>query len=162
MGGTLALLVAEELVRRGAPPDALLLAEPNLRTEDAVGSARAAAMSEAAFVANWSAWKAESSGLYREDIEQSDPLAFHRSAVSLVREGRGLIPRLAALPVRARGYVLGMRSDENTHETARQVEKSGVPVVRMETAGHAFSEDDPEGFAAAVAQLLSGTAAQAH
>ncbi|MBF5041819.1 alpha/beta hydrolase [Aggregicoccus sp. 17bor-14] len=154
MGGTLALLLAEELVRRGTPPEALILAEPNLRAEDAVGSKRAAAMREEDFVAQWPAWVAESEGHYRRTVEQADPVAFHRSARSLVHEGRGLIPRLASLPVAHRGYILGGRSDANTHETARQVAEAGIPVVALERSGHGFSEDDPIGFAQAIAQLL--------
>ena len=85
-------------------------------------------------------------------------MAFHRSAVSLVEQGRDLIPRLAALPVPVRRYVLGARSDAVTHETARQVAAAGVPVVTVAGAGHLFSEEDPEGFAQAIAHLLSTAA----
>lgn len=156
MGGTLALLLTEELVRRGRPPVALLLAEPNLRAEDATGSARAAAMSREAFVAQWDAWVQQGDSIqYRATLQLSDPEAFHACAVSLVREGRGLIPRLAALPVPVRGYVLGGRSDAVTHETARQVAQAGVPVVTVEHAGHFLAEDDAEGLGRVLAGLLS-------
>jgi pimeloyl-ACP methyl ester carboxylesterase len=159
MGGTLALLLAERLLAQGRPVHALLLAEPNLRAEDATGSAAAAALPLADFVAGWEAWvQASGSAHHRGTLALADPEAFHRSAVSLVTEGRGLLPRLQALAVPVKGYVLGGRSDAVTHETARQVAEAGVPVARVERSGHLFSEDDPEGFAAALAGLLGGGA----
>ncbi|NMO15026.1 alpha/beta fold hydrolase [Pyxidicoccus fallax] len=155
MGGTLALLVAEELISAGRPPAALLVAEPNLRAEDATGSAVAAATPVSDFIANWPRWVASmDSPHYRETVRLADPLAFHRSATSLVRVGQGLIPRLAALPVPVKGYILGERSDANTHETARQVAAAGIPIVTVPASGHGFSEDNPEGFARAIAELL--------
>jgi pimeloyl-ACP methyl ester carboxylesterase len=155
MGGTLALLVAEALTRAGRPPAALVVAEPNLRREDATGSAVAAATPLDAFVARWGQWVASiPSPTYRESVRLADPVAFHRSATSLVQVGQGLIPRLAVLPVPVRGYVLGALSDEATHETARQVASTGVPVVTVERSGHGFSEDNPEGFGRAIVQLL--------
>jgi pimeloyl-ACP methyl ester carboxylesterase len=155
MGGTLALLMAEELVRAGRPPAALLVAEPNLRSEDATGSAIAAAISEDGFVAKWPRWVASlDAPMYRETVRLADPVAFHRSATSLVRVGQGLIPRLAAVPVPVKGYILGERSDATTHVTARQVAAAGIPVVTVEASGHGFSEDNPEGFARAISRLL--------
>lgn len=152
MGGTLALLVAEEMVRAGRPPVALLVAEPNLRAEDATGSAVAAATPVDTFVAKWPQWvESMSSPMYRESVRMADPVAFHRSATSLVRVGQGLIPRLAALPVPVKGYILGALSDEATHETARQVSEAGIPVVTVEASGHGFSEDNPEGLGRAIA-----------
>jgi pimeloyl-ACP methyl ester carboxylesterase len=68
--------------------------------------------------------------------------------------GQGLVPRLAALPVPVRGYVLGALSDDATRETARQVAQAGIPVVTVEASGHGFSEDNPEGFGRAIAGLL--------
>ncbi|MBZ4417796.1 alpha/beta fold hydrolase [Myxococcus sp. RHSTA-1-4] len=156
MGGTLALLVAEELVRAGRPPSALLVAEPNLRPEDATGSAVAAATPVDDFVANWPRWVASmDSPAYRETVRLADPVAFHRSATSLVRVGQGLIPRLAALPVPVKGYILGERSDATTHETARQVAAAGLPVITVPASGHGFSEDNPEGFGRAISELLA-------
>ncbi|QSQ25105.1 alpha/beta fold hydrolase [Pyxidicoccus parkwayensis] len=155
MGGTLALLVAEELVRAGRPPVALLVAEPNLRAEDATGSAVAAATPVDTFVAKWPQWvESMSSPMYRESVRLADPVAFHRSASSLVRVGQGLIPRLAALPVPVKGYILGALSDEATRETARQVAEAGIPVVTVESSGHGFSEDNPEGLGRAIARLV--------
>ncbi|MBJ6765895.1 alpha/beta fold hydrolase [Myxococcaceae bacterium JPH2] len=157
MGGTLALRVAEEMVARGHPPSALLLAEPNLRAEDATGSAVAAAMRLEDFVAGWGAWcSGSSSEAYRASLLQSDPVTFHRSASSLVRVGQGLIPRFALLAVAHKGYVLGGLSDAATHETARQVAEAGVRVVTVAGSGHGFSEEDPEGLGRALAELLAG------
>ncbi|MFP2911276.1 alpha/beta fold hydrolase, partial [Pyxidicoccus sp. 3LFB2] len=137
-------------------PVAVVVAEPNLRPEDATGSAVAAATPLDVFVAKWGEWvESMSSPAYRESVHLADPVAFHRSATSLVQVGQGLIPRLAALPVPVRGYVLGALSDDTTRETARQVRAAGIPVVTVEASGHGFSEDNPEGFAQAIAQLLA-------
>jgi pimeloyl-ACP methyl ester carboxylesterase len=68
--------------------------------------------------------------------------------------GPGLIPRLAAVPVPVKGYIVGERSDATTHVTARQVAAAGIPVVTVEASGHGFSEDNPEGFARAISRLL--------
>ncbi|MBU8895236.1 alpha/beta hydrolase [Corallococcus sp. M34] len=157
MGGTLALRVAEELVALGHPPHALFLAEPNLRAEDATGSAMAAAMRREDFVAGWEAWcSGSSSEAYRASLRQSDPVTFHQSASSLVRVGRGLLPRFAALGVARKGYVLGGRSDAATRETARLVAEAGIRVVTVAESGHGFSEEDPEGLGRALAELLTG------
>ncbi|WP_163998270.1 alpha/beta fold hydrolase [Pyxidicoccus caerfyrddinensis] len=156
MGGTLALLVAEEQVRAGRPPVAVVVAEPNLRLEDATGSAVAAATPVEDFVAKWQRWvESMSSPAYRESVRRADPVAFHRSASSLVRVGQGLIPRLAALQVPVKGYVLGALSDDTTRETARQVAEAGLPVITVEASGHGFSEDNPEGLGRAIAEMLT-------
>jgi len=60
-----------------------------------------------------------------------------------------LIRRLVAVP-----KTRGGRSDAATHETARQVAASGIPVVTVPGSGHSFSEDDPEGFGRALLQLV--------
>jgi pimeloyl-ACP methyl ester carboxylesterase len=155
MGGTLAVLLAECLLREGRPPRGLVLAEPNLRPEDATGSARAAATPVEAFLRGWEEWiRQSSSAWYQEDLRLADPLAFHRSAVSLVHHGAGMLARFVALPLERKGYVLGARSDAATHETARQVAAAGIPVATVPDSGHAFSEDDPEGFGRAILQFL--------
>ncbi|WNG50211.1 alpha/beta hydrolase [Archangium minus] len=156
MGGTLAVLLAECLLRDGYPLHALVLAEPNLRPEDATGSARAAATPVEVFLRDWDEWirQASSEG-YRESLRQADPLAFHRSAVSLVHHGANMLARFVALPLERKGYILGARSDADTHETARRVAASGIPVATVKDSGHGFSEDDPEGLARAILQLSS-------
>ncbi|PTL83950.1 alpha/beta fold hydrolase [Vitiosangium sp. GDMCC 1.1324] len=155
MGGTLAVLLAERLLRDGRPLHALVLAEPNLRPEDATGSARAAATPVETFLRGWDDLvRGTSSGWYQENLRQADPLAFHRSAVSLVHHGANMLARFAALPLERKGYVLGGRSDSDTHETARRVAAAGIPVVTVKDSGHAFSEDDPEGFGRAILQLI--------
>jgi pimeloyl-ACP methyl ester carboxylesterase len=155
MGGTLAVLLAECLQRDGRPLHALVLAEPNLRPADATGSARAAATPVEKFLRDWDGWiRQSSSAWYREALRQADPLAFHRSAVSLVHHGAGMLARFAALPLQRKGYILGARSDAATHETARQVAASGIPVVTVPGSGHSFSEDDPEGLGRAILQLI--------
>lgn len=154
MGGTLAVLLAECLLRDGRPLQALVVAEPNLRPEDATGSGRVAATPVDGFLRRWDAWLDQFSGSYLETLRQADPLAFHRSAVSLVHHGANMLARFAALPLERKGYILGGRSDEATHETARQVAAAGIRVVTVPDSGHGFSEDDPEGFARAIRQFL--------
>jgi pimeloyl-ACP methyl ester carboxylesterase len=160
MGGTLAVLLAECLLRDGRPLQALVVAEPNLRPEDATGSARAAATPVDMFLRRWDGWIRQSSGLYQEALRQADPLAFHRSSVSLVHHGAGMLARFAALPLERKGYILGGRSDAATHETARQVAAAGIPVVTVPDSGHGFSEDDPEGFGRAILQFLSSSSVE--
>lgn len=155
MGGTLAVLLTECLLRDGRPPQALVVAEPNLRPEDATGSARAAATPVDVFVRCWEGWiRQSSSAWYRETLRLADPLAFHRSSVSLVHHGADMLARFVALPLERKGYILGGRSDAATHETARQVATAGIPVVTVPDSGHGFSEDDPEGFGRALLQFL--------
>ncbi|WP_233166267.1 alpha/beta fold hydrolase [Archangium sp. Cb G35] len=155
MGGTLAVLLAECLLRDHRPLQALVLAEPNLRPEDATGSARAAATPVDVFLHRWEGWiRQYSSASYREGLRQADPLAFHRSSVSLVHHGANMLARFVALPLERKGYILGGRSDEATHETARQVAAAGIPVVTVPGSGHGFSEEDPEGFGRAILQFL--------
>jgi pimeloyl-ACP methyl ester carboxylesterase len=155
MGGTIAILLAERLVREGRPPDAVLLAEPNLRAEDANLSARAAATPLEEFLEQWPRWiEAWELPYYRDGNRQADPLAFHRSATSLVHHGQTALARFVALRVARKGYVLGGKSDAPTRETARQVAAAGIPVVTVPGSGHAFCDEDPEGLAQALAQLL--------
>jgi pimeloyl-ACP methyl ester carboxylesterase len=155
MGGTIAILLAERLVREGRPPDAVLLAEPNLRTEDANLSARAAAIPLEEFIKQWPQWvEATELPYYRDGVSQADPLAFHRSATSLGRHGQTALAHFVALPVARKGYVLGGKSDAPTRETARQVAAAGIPVVTVPGSGHAFCGEDPDGLARALAQLL--------
>jgi pimeloyl-ACP methyl ester carboxylesterase len=155
MGGTIAILLAERLVREGRPPDAVLLAEPNLRAEDANLSARVAAIPLGAFIKQWPQWvDATELPYYRDGVSQAAPLAFHRSATSLGRHGQTALAHFVALPVSRKGYVLGGKSDAITQETARQVAAARIPVVTVPGSGHAFCGEDPEGLAQALAQLL--------
>lgn len=155
MGGTLAVLLAERLSSDGRPPTAVILAEPNLRAADATTSAKVARTPLPNFLRGWEAWRASlTSGAYRQSVALADPTAYHRSAVSLQVHGANLLPRFAGLPVTRKGYVLGGRSRGATVETAQQVAVAGIPVVRVDGAGHDLSADDPSGFARAIAQLL--------
>ncbi|MBI4916593.1 MAG: alpha/beta hydrolase [Acidobacteria bacterium] len=162
MGGSLAVMVAERLVAVGRPPVAVVLAEPNLRPEDATTSARVAALPEAAFVAAWPRFVAGvESAWYRGSLRLADPVAYHRNAVSLVAHGRAMLPRFVALPVARKAYVLGGRSDAATHETARLAALAGIEVVTVARSGHEFSADDPAGLAAAIAGAVPARTATA-
>lgn len=157
MGGTLAVLVAELLVEVGHVPAGVLLAEPNLRAEDAGTSARVAALPEAEFVGGWQSFLASlDSAWYLESARLADALAYHRCATSLVEQGRGMLARFLALPAAGKGYILGARSDAATRETARRVAEAGVAVATVPESGHEFSSDNPAGFGEAIASLLPG------
>ena len=135
--------------------DAVLLAEPNLRAEDANLSARAAAIPRGEFIKQWPEWvEATALPYYRDGVSQADPLAFHRSATSLGHHGQTALAHFVALPITRKGYALGGKSDAITRETARQVAAAGIPVVTVPGSGHAFCGEDPDGLALALAQLL--------
>lgn len=157
MGGTLAVLLAERLVAAGRPPAAVLLAEAVLAPGDATTSARVAAKPEARFVAAWPRWvEAFPSPFYREEMRMAEPTAYHRTACSLIHHSEGMLERFLALPVPTKGFIVGGRSDPPIHRTARRVAEAGVPVAMVPNSGHGFSEDDPTGFAAAIAKLMTG------
>jgi pimeloyl-ACP methyl ester carboxylesterase len=156
MGGALAVLLAERLLAAGRALDAVLLAEPNLRAEDATLSAKTARTPLPNFLRRWNTWRdALTAPAYRQSVALADPVAFHRSAVCLVAHGATLLPRFVALSVRRKGFVLGGQSRGAAVETARRVAEAGVPVAVVERAGHDLSADHPEGFAEAIAQLLA-------
>jgi pimeloyl-ACP methyl ester carboxylesterase len=155
LGGTLAVLLAERLIAAGRVPSAVLLAEPNLRPEDASLSAKTAKQPEAAFVGGWERFLEKlGTGWYAQSVRLADPRAFHRSAVSLVAEGGQMLARFLALPIARKGHVVGAHSDATALETARLVALGGVPVVRVAQSGHNFSSDHPAGLAAALVELL--------
>jgi pimeloyl-ACP methyl ester carboxylesterase len=155
MGGTLAVLVAERLAGTGRPPVAVVLAEPNLRAQDASTSAQVAAMPLDAFVAGWSAWCAGlGSPWYRASVALADPVAYHRSAVSLVRHGHGMLGRFVALDVANKAYLLGELSDQAAQGTAALTAAAGIRVVTVAGSGHELAADAPGAFAAAVAALI--------
>jgi pimeloyl-ACP methyl ester carboxylesterase len=156
MGGTLAVLLAERLLAEGRALDGVILAEPNLRAADATGSAKTARTPLPNFVRRWDTWReALDAPSYRRSVALADPVAYHRSAVSLVAQSAALLPRFTALPVRSKGFIRGDLSTGATLETARLVAEAGVPVAVVDRAGHDLSADNPDGFARAIAQLLS-------
>ncbi len=155
LGGALAILVAQRLEAEGRVPAALILAEPNLRPEDATLSARVAATPLEKFKAQWPRWVAASDmAYYRTGMEQADPVAFHRAATSLIALGPTTLARFTALKAPRKGYILGGKSDARTQETSRLAAQAGARVETVPGAGHAFCEEDPAGFAEAIAALL--------
>lgn len=156
MGGTLAVILAERL--QVNPPLAVLVAEPNLEPDPTSMSARAAAKDPEQFFAAWPRWvETFPSAHYRENIRLADPVAFHRSSVSLVRHSEGMLKRFLRLPV-AKGYIMGGQSSESTHRVAGHVRAAGIGVEVVPASGHGFSEDDPHGFGAAINRLLPPSA----
>lgn len=117
-------------------------------------SARAAQRPEERFVASWPRWlEAFPAGHYQEDMRLADPVAFHRSAVSLVQHGADMLPRFLRLPMH-KGYLIGENSGAATWETAEQMMAADVPVRVVPESGHGFSADNPAGFAAAIGLCL--------
>ena len=157
MGSTLAVLLAERLSSVGRTPEAVILAEPNLRAAEATSSAKAARTPLPNFLRGWEAWQRSiSSSWYRQSVALADPLAYHRSAVSLVAHSAQLLPRFTGLAVPRKGYVHGSRSQGETLKTARQIAEASIPVAVVADSGHDLSADNPNGFAEAIAKLLAG------
>lgn len=155
MGGSIAILLAS---RRPDLVSRLVVAEPNLDPGPGFVSGRIAASSEDSFIATGhrdlvalfeqAARKGEAPpGSYAASLRLASPHALHRSAVSLIA-GRDPTYRtlLRSLPI-PRAYLYGARSTEDTTGLA----ESGVAIHRVADAGHGLMEDNPRGFAEAVA-----------
>jgi pimeloyl-ACP methyl ester carboxylesterase len=159
MGGSIAILLASrrpDLVAR------LVVAEPNLDPGPGFVSGRIAAAPEASFVAGGHRDLVElfeaavrkgdmAPGSYVASLRLAAPHALHRSATSLIAERvRSYREILRSLPS-PRAYLYGARS---TGDLAGLAE-SGVAIHRIADAGHGMMEDNPQGFAEAVARSLA-------
>ncbi|GAA1912516.1 alpha/beta hydrolase [Streptomyces durmitorensis] len=150
MGGSVAIVLAH---RRGDLVSRLVLTEANLDPNPAVtaGSSGIASYEEEDFVADGHARVLEKVGsLWAATMRLADPRALHRSATGLVR---GTLPTMRAmlmdLPVE-RVFLQGARSGELAG--AEELVAAGVRVVTVPEAGHNVMFDNPEAFAAVVAE----------
>ncbi|HEX3791627.1 MAG TPA: alpha/beta hydrolase [Pseudonocardiaceae bacterium] len=153
MGGSIAVLLAHrrpELVSR------LVVVDGNLdRREPAPtggGSRRIAHYTEDEFVRSGFAAMAEVCGPeWWATMRQADPVALHRSAVSLVRNTEPSVRELlCGLPM-PRAYLSA--GQERPLVGGAELVAAGVD-VRIVDAGHNIMLDDPDAFAEATAAVL--------
>ena len=87
----------------------------------------------------------------------TSPLAFHRSAVSLVRGTQPVMwEQLIQLSI-PRTFIFGSRSleeDEGDRKKLKKLEAHGIEVAIVADAGHGMMVDNPIGFADAINQAL--------
>jgi pimeloyl-ACP methyl ester carboxylesterase len=147
MGGAIAILLAErhpELVGE------LILAEANLRPVGRpVLSARIAAYAEEDYVQTMHQRILGVIGTeWAATARQADPLAMHRSAVSLAGErDRWYVHTLCALTI-PRTFLRGERSDRPADEAA--LIEAGVTVAVIPGGGHNMMLDNPKAFVEAL------------
>ena len=151
MGGTLALLLPERILSR---LEALVLVEPRLLAESCSVAAEASRIAEADFERQFMQGFRRRVGTDSRvafDADHADPLAFRRSASSLVRwAGSGeMLPRFSRLPCPA-WFVYG---SDNRH-LAELRELPAAQTVAIAGAAHFPMHDNPALFYTTLAGLL--------
>ncbi|MGI9330240.1 MAG: alpha/beta fold hydrolase [Gammaproteobacteria bacterium] len=152
MGGTAALLLDTRMLSRLA---SLVLVEPRLVAESCGVAAEASRLPEAGFEAEFLQpfrRRVATDPRVSFDAGHADPVAFHRSAVSLMHwAGSGeMLARFNAAPCPA-WFVYGA---DNRHLP----ELSALPsqqVVEIEAAAHFPMQDNPDAFYGALLVLLN-------
>jgi pimeloyl-ACP methyl ester carboxylesterase len=147
MGGAIAILLAE---RHPALVGELVLAEPNLRpAEPRALSARIARYDEQEYVQTMHARILSVIGSeWAATARQADPLAMHRSAVSLAGpRDRWYVHSLCALEI-PRAYLLGELTERPADVDA--LVEAGVSVTVIPGGGHNMMLDNPKAFAEAL------------
>ncbi len=88
----------------------------------------------------------------------ASPLAFHRSAVSLVKGTQPIMwEQLIKLPI-PRTYIFGSRSLEEYEEDKemyKRLETHGIQVAVVPDAGHGMMAENPVGFASVICEALN-------
>lgn len=151
MGGTLALLLPERILSR---LEALVLVEPRLLAASCSVAAEASRIAEADFERQFMQGFRRRVGTDSRvafDADHADPLAFQRSASSLVRwAGSGeMLPRFSRLPCPA-WFVYG---SDNRH-LAELRELPAAQTVAIAGAAHFPMHDNPALFYTTLAGLL--------
>jgi pimeloyl-ACP methyl ester carboxylesterase len=86
-------------------------------------------------------------------LRLGDPLAIYRSAVGLITGSRPTMREmLVGLPI-PRTFICGDRGEELDHPIG--LAAAGVRVVTIPDAGHLLMDDQPDSFAAAIADGLA-------
>jgi pimeloyl-ACP methyl ester carboxylesterase len=165
MGGAVAIELAS---KRTDLISQLILAEANLEAGGGIFSTNIAAQTENDFISvgyqellenrRSAAINGDSVASIALGVWQvNSPLAFHRSAVSLVRGTEPIMwENLIRLSI-PRTFIFGGRSleeYEEDRETYKKLEAHGIQVFTVPDAGHGMMVDNPVGFADAINQAL--------
>jgi len=154
MGGSIGIVIAENEAER---IDRLIIAEPNLDPGPGMVSGPISSQSEEEFVSG--GYADFLAGIMTADlpdyagtVQAADPLALHRSAVSLIAERRPTFREILLSLTVPRTYIVGERNlpDQRIESLA----KEGIAVRIVPNAGHDMINDNPDGFAAAIAESL--------
>lgn len=154
MGGSIGILLA------AMRPDLvgnLIVAEGNLDPGPGVVSGPISAMSEPDFVASgYSAFVRQllHAGFagYAGTVQASDPIALHRSAVSLIADRRPTYREYFNSLRIPRTYLFG--DESRTDPDVDRLPADGITVRIVDNAGHDMMSDNPDGFARAVAESI--------
>jgi pimeloyl-ACP methyl ester carboxylesterase len=159
MGGSIAILLA---ARRPDLVASLVVAEPNLDPGPGFVSGRIVASDAETYERSGHAGLADvfeqaarlgddAAASYVGSFRRADARALHASAASLIAPRSPTYRALLrSLPV-PRGYIHGARSQEVVEGLA----ESGVAIRCVAAAGHGLMDDNPLGFAEAIASLLA-------
>jgi pimeloyl-ACP methyl ester carboxylesterase len=165
MGGAVAIELAS---KRPDVVTQLVLAEANLHAGGGLFSTHIAEQDENDFISvgyqellekrRSTAISGDSAASIALGVWQvNSPLAFHRSAVSLVRGTEPVMwENLIRLSI-PRAFIFGGRSLEEYEEdrvTYKKLEAQGIQVFTVPHAGHGMMVDNPVGFANAINQAL--------
>ncbi|MFD5768715.1 alpha/beta fold hydrolase [Streptomyces sp. NPDC127049] len=152
MGGAVALHLAAARPGRIAR---LVVAEPNLYAGGGAFSRPVARQPEEEFVRSGFARMLALADRadYAARLRLADPRAVHRSAVALVEGGAPEPGDVLAGLTMPRAFLVGEKSLPDT--AAEQAAAMGVPVLEVPGAGHNMMLDNPDGFAAALAEALT-------
>ena len=156
MGGSIAILLAHsrpDLVR------SLVVAEGNLDPGPGLVSRIITSFSEAAFVnGGYEQFIADmlAAGArdYAHSVRAADPLAIHRSAVSLIADRSPTYRECLVALQMPRTYVFGSKSLPNPD--VEVLRSQGIYVAIVPNSGHDMMGDNPEGFSDAVSSAIHG------
>ena len=154
MGGSIAILLAQ------THPDlvgSLIIAEGNLDPGPGLVSRIITSFSEADFVesgyAQFMAGMLEAGARdYAHSLRAADPLAIHRSAISLIANRTPTYREiLEGLPIPT-SYIFGSDSLPDPDEAA--LRDQGIHVAVVPNSGHDMMGDNPEGFSSTVSSTI--------
>ena len=154
MGGTIAILLAH---RRPDLVSRLVTCEPNLVPGGGQTSRVIAAHPEPEFIRSGYAKMLRATHMwtpsYAARLRLADPVALHRSAVSLVQLGQPTPAEILAGLGIPRTYLVGSRNLDDPD--TRIVANLGIEIREIPEAGHDMALDNPDAFATALAAVLA-------
>ncbi|GAB3401662.1 alpha/beta hydrolase [Flindersiella endophytica] len=155
LGGAVAISLAHrrpDLVAR------LVVAEPNLDPGVGQISGHIASQSEEAFVERgYGTLLAlldadDEPSVWRATLRHWSPAALHKTSVSLLADRTPTFREQLTAAAMPRAYIRGELTD--TPESLDGLETAGVRLLDVPKAGHPMVDDNPAGFAAALAEAL--------